>query len=994
MKMKTLFFNISMVIFVIISLPILNFAQAPRLGILSSFVVYTTAGAITSSGATQLTGNVGNKDAGAITGLSAANVNGTIYNAVDSVTTQCAADLQLAYNQLSAQPATKLHPAPVFGNGEILTPGVYNQGGAGSVNGNLVLDAQSDTTAVFIIKINGAFSSSSGSSMSFLNGASPCNIFWLIEGALSMGTFSALKGTYIVNNAAITIAAGCSIEGRIISTTGAITFDGLTGAINRGCVANYWTGAAGTADWFNNLNWTASVPDGIGTTLIPSRLVGANLYPVIANGVVTVNNLTIENPGRLMLNTAKLQINGALLNAGYLDASNATIEMKGFFPQNLPANAFNNDNVKNLLLNNNVHINGNINITGNLNFGGNNDTLFTGGFLTLKSNNTGTGRIPDITNAGINFGNAISGQVTIERYIPAKRAWRLLSVPISPIASPTINTAWQEGVTSGNPLPGYGTHITGGSMVNGFDAILNDSSSIKIFDNAANSFVDIPALTGTNAEIANYPAYFLFVRGDRNTDLLAGENAAVSNTTLRIKGNIFTDSVSTTINAQNFTVAANPFPSTIDFHAVDKNNVNDKLYVWDPKLGGTKGVGGYVTLLWDGVTYDVTAATSVVSQFIPSGAAFLVETLDGNNPGILKFKESNKRDSASDFTFRPMLITEKMSINLLSVNPDNTTSVLDGVITTYNDQSSNDVDRSDALKIINPSENIGIVRNGIELAIERRFTIQNKDTIFFKLNSLKMQDYKLQINTQGMATTGLTAMLRDNYSAANNNTPLNINGLTDVVFTANADAASTDPNRFGIVLALPTPTPVKFYQINAVVVQKNILLSFKTATETGIRFYEIQTSSDGFDFNTIAKITAIANNGGNAVDSWLHVNAAVVDGVHYYRIKSVEITDHSDYSIIVKVVVNTASIQSGIAVYGSASNEASVRVQFNNIDKGKYALKLYNFTGQLIQSASINYIGGNNFIYNFIINNKFAAGTYQIQLFNRSNKFTTSFLRN
>ena len=128
--------------------------------------------------------------------------------------------------------------------------------------------------------------------------------------------------------------------------------------------------------------------------------------------------------------------------------------------------------------------------------------------------------------------------------------------------------------------------------------------------------------------------------------------------------------------------------------------------------------------------------------------------------------------------------------------------------------------------------------------------------------------------------------------------------------------------------------------------------------------------------------------------SWLHVNAAVATGIHYYRVKSVEITDHSDYSITVKVVVNTASLQSGIAVYGNAANEPAVRVQFNNIDKGAYALKLYNFAGQLLQSANINYTGGTNFIYNFIINTKFAAGTYQLQLSNRSNKFTTSFLRN
>ena len=991
--MKTIISKLLAFTILILLMPSFNFAQVPRLGILSSFVVYTTAGAISSTGATQLTGNVGNKDAGAITGLSAANVNGKIYNAVDSVTTQCAADLQTAYNQLNAAVGTVIHPSPVFGNGEILTTGVYDQGGAGSLNGNLILDAQSDTTASFIFKIHGAFSTSAFSKITFINGASPCNIFWLIEGALSISTSSSLKGTFIVNNAAITISDNCSIEGRVISTTGAITFASLNGSISKGCVSNYWTGAGGTADWFSNLNWTANVPAGFGVTLIPKSIVNGRLYPIVSGGVVTVDDLTIEGPATLVINNAKLQISGQLLNTGFLNVAHATVEMKGYFPQTIPQKAFERDSVKNLLINNNITLLGNVNITGNINFGGNNDTLFTGGYLTLTSDSVSTAQLADITNNGINRGNAILGMVTIERFITAKRAWRLLSVPLAASAAPSINSSWQEGVTSGNPSPGFGTNITGGTIANGFDQVLNDSSSIKTFNNASNAFIDLPSFPGTNTNISNYPAYFLFVRGDRSTDLSAGENAALTNTTLRMKGNINTDSILLNVAAQNFTLAGNPFPAAVDFHSLNKNNVNDKLYLWDPKLAGAAGSGGYVTLLWNGISYDITAAVSAESQFIPSGAAFLIESLDGLNPGLLQFKETDKKDSGSDAVFRPMDISQKLTVNLLSVNPGNTTSLLDGVITSYSDQSSNSVDRGDAVKILNPSENIGLERNGTALAIERRLATYNLDTIFLNLSSLKMQDYKLQINAQNFASTSVSALLKDSYSMANNNTVLNMSGLTEINFTANTDAASTAPDRFGIILSQPVPTPVKFYQFNASAFQKDVQVNFKTATESGVRYYEIQKSIDGINFNTIAKLPALSNNGGSASYAWLDVNGALKEGNFYYRVRSIEITAHSDYSVVVKLSINKLGFQTGIVVLGNVDDNASIKLQFNNIDKGLYVLELYNLSGQLIKKITINHNGGYGAIYFLNVNNTLAPGKYQIRLWNRSKVFTTSFLK-
>jgi hypothetical protein len=57
------------------------------------------------------------------------------------------------------------------------------------------------------------------------NGARYGNVFWVAEGAISLGASSFMKGTLISHNAAVTMGARGNLEGRMLSTAGAIGFD-------------------------------------------------------------------------------------------------------------------------------------------------------------------------------------------------------------------------------------------------------------------------------------------------------------------------------------------------------------------------------------------------------------------------------------------------------------------------------------------------------------------------------------------------------------------------------------------------------------------------------------------------------------------------------------------------------------------------------------------------------------------------------------------------
>ncbi|MBA2612563.1 MAG: DUF3494 domain-containing protein [Bacteroidetes bacterium] len=221
----------------ILSLPFITLAQAPALGSAANFVLFSTNGAVTNSGISQITGNVGTNN-GSSTGFG--NVNG-VMNDGNGASAQAAADLLIAYNQLNATVAT-FFPAPLLGNGQTLVPGVYSIGAAATLNLELKLDGQNNANSVFIFKIQGPLSTNAASRIKLINGAKACNVFWKVEGLVSMASGTSMKGTVIANNAAINMNSGDTLEGRALSTAGAVTLNGLFAYTPIGCGSPVLTG--------------------------------------------------------------------------------------------------------------------------------------------------------------------------------------------------------------------------------------------------------------------------------------------------------------------------------------------------------------------------------------------------------------------------------------------------------------------------------------------------------------------------------------------------------------------------------------------------------------------------------------------------------------------------------------------------------------------------------------------------------------------------------
>jgi hypothetical protein len=205
-------------------------SQTLQLGTLSTLAAYTGKGAITGTGSTgSVQGDVGTND-GIISGFDT-SYTGTKHNN-SSFTLQVREDLLKIFIHLSdvfvTYPGTY---SSALGGGDTLTPGVYRSSTIGSVTGSLILDGGGDTNAVFILKFEGAFTVVDYSTIILSGGTRACNVYWIADGAILVGTGSTIKGTLFAHQGAIDVGASCDIEGRLLSTEGAITFGGGTNAI-------------------------------------------------------------------------------------------------------------------------------------------------------------------------------------------------------------------------------------------------------------------------------------------------------------------------------------------------------------------------------------------------------------------------------------------------------------------------------------------------------------------------------------------------------------------------------------------------------------------------------------------------------------------------------------------------------------------------------------------------------------------------------------------
>lgn len=208
--------------------PLLQGPQRPALGKARCFGILSADGPVTNSGITNVNGDVGT-NVGLTTGFDPLLITGTLRPIPDGATAEAAADLLEAYDYLNTLPhdIELLYPAQ-FGNDLVLTPHTYLLDAATTFNGALYLNAQGNSDAVFVIKINGALSTSTYAEVILMNGTQTENVYWMVNGAVDLNDYTVFNGS-VINQGAFNLYTGVTLKGRALVGVGAITTNAIHG---------------------------------------------------------------------------------------------------------------------------------------------------------------------------------------------------------------------------------------------------------------------------------------------------------------------------------------------------------------------------------------------------------------------------------------------------------------------------------------------------------------------------------------------------------------------------------------------------------------------------------------------------------------------------------------------------------------------------------------------------------------------------------------------
>ncbi len=426
-----------------------------------------------------------------------------------------------------------------------------------------------------------------------------------------------------------------------------------------------------------------------------------------------------------------------------------------------------------------------------------NGDITNDGELIFVSDATTTGQLDTFT-------GTLTGTVEVQRYIPARRAFRFLSSSVTTLGS--IRDNWQEGqnntgtgfpVDNNNSNPGFGMHISGSQTgAHGFDATPAGNGSIFTLNNAQQSWEAVTN-TDVNTITAGMP-YRVLVRGDRSINVTSN-NAAPTNTTLRTTGTMHTGpmnvtDLSTVAGAFNF--IGNPYQASVNMNEViaASTNINPAFfYLWDPTLSGNSGRGAYVTVE---LPTGTNAAASEGNQYLQPGRAAFVTTLN-NGTASVSFQEAHKDVTAP--LMAGLSTDSRIDLRLYeAASYASGSTPSDALRLKFADGNSNAITSLDAPKFYNQDENLASLTDGNLYSIESRDLPQADEVISLYTDQYRNTSYMFEIEQTDVEVDGAIAYLRDNYNGTD--TELINNDISIYAFQVDPnDPNSIADDRFEIV---------------------------------------------------------------------------------------------------------------------------------------------------------------------------------------------------
>jgi len=171
------------------------------------------------------------------------------------------------------------------------------------------------------------------------------------------------------------------------------------------------------------------------------------------------------------------------------------------------------------------------------------------------------------------------------------------------------------------------------------------------------------------------------------------------------------------------------------------------------------------------------------------------------------------------------------------------------------------------------------------------------------------------------------------------------------------------------------PLPIELLDFSAVCKDNNsVILNWSTASERNSAYFDILNSSDGINFNKIAKVNASGNSSSINKYSYTVLNKTGLG--NYYRLKMVD-ADLTSQNSKIEFVNNDCNLKDETPIiYYNQQN--GIVVTTTSKDATSYTLNIIDAAGRLIRTNSLPISEGYNSI---TINPELANGVYLVNLF-------------
>ena len=278
---------------------------SPAMGTARTYGILA-ASAITNTGATVVTGNIGiyPNNASSVTGFPPGTYTGVL-DAANGAALAAKNAAQTSYTDLFGRSATSISSTL---DGQTLSAGVYTEA-SGTFNlaasGNGTLTFNGSATDIFVMRCTSTLTTGAGGIPTILltGGALAANVYWVCGSSATINAGSA--GTFngnIIAQASVTDTLGGTVNGSLIALTGAVTISAATNINVQGFGPNPpGSGIILSNKCLNFLTSEGAVTSDNITAIVAGTSVGQTLMLTnIGTGAITIKNGALtENPNAI-----------------------------------------------------------------------------------------------------------------------------------------------------------------------------------------------------------------------------------------------------------------------------------------------------------------------------------------------------------------------------------------------------------------------------------------------------------------------------------------------------------------------------------------------------------------------------------------------------------------------------------------------------------------------------------------------------------------------